>query len=208
MVTEKIRGSSFEAYPLSWPSGTPRTKTAKRSTFKRLDWNLSLRELREELHRLGAKNVVISTNQRLRADGSPYAAVSRSDNAEPGVAVFCSLNGQQTCFPCDKWTTIVENFRAITLTIAAMRALERYGVGRTGQVFTGFKALPQAAGDGVEDPYALLGIASSSTAEAVQTAYRTLARKAHPDNGGNAALMARLNHARDIILKQRGEQAA
>ncbi len=47
---------------------------------------------------------------------------------------------------------------------------------------------------------ALLGLGEGASEEAIRAAYRRAMRAAHPDAGGDAALAARLNAARDLLL--------
>lgn len=48
---------------------------------------------------------------------------------------------------------------------------------------------------------ALLGVSESASAEEIQAAWRRLMARAHPDQGGTQGLAARLNQARDRLLK-------
>jgi hypothetical protein len=50
------------------------------------------------------------------------------------------------------------------------------------------------------DPFELLGIAPTSTADDVHRARRRLAKRAHPDHGGDAARMQAINAAADAAL--------
>lgn len=47
----------------------------------------------------------------------------------------------------------------------------------------------------------VLGVGEDATVEEIQSAFRSQMRKAHPDRGGEAAEAARLNAARDRLLK-------
>jgi DnaJ-domain-containing protein 1 len=47
---------------------------------------------------------------------------------------------------------------------------------------------------------ALLGLAEGAVPAEIRAAHRRLMRAAHPDRGGDAALAARLNQARDLLL--------
>jgi len=48
----------------------------------------------------------------------------------------------------------------------------------------------------------LLGVPAGATAEQVNAAWRRLMARAHPDQGGTEGLAARLNAARDRLLKR------
>jgi len=49
----------------------------------------------------------------------------------------------------------------------------------------------------------ILGVKSDATKEAVQQAYRLLMKQLHPDRGGSNYLAAKVNAAKDILLKKR-----
>jgi DnaJ homolog subfamily C member 19 len=49
-----------------------------------------------------------------------------------------------------------------------------------------------------------LGVDSDADAETIIAAHKRLIAKVHPDAGGNAELAARVNQARDTLLKQLG----
>ena len=51
-----------------------------------------------------------------------------------------------------------------------------------------------------QDPFAVLGLDRASTAEDVQRARRRLAKRLHPDRGGDAARMQAINAAADAAL--------
>ena len=95
--------------------------------------------LADELDRLGARYVVLSTNMELRLDGQPRAG--QSEPADPGVCVYFQLKDRPTVLPCDRYTTVAGNMAAIAAHIEATRAIERHGVGTLEQMFTGFQAL-------------------------------------------------------------------
>lgn len=192
------------AYPLQWPISIPRTSAGKRrnSAFGQREWNRSIRELRKELQLLGARNVVISTNQPIRKDGEPYAQERRID--DPGVAVYCLIEGMPVCFPCDRYLSIAENFRAITLHLDSMRGQQRWGVGTAKQAFAGYRALPATAGEAEPNWWEVLGVRANATIVEIQDAYRREARASHPDvPGGSAEAMQRVNTARDRAMEAR-----
>jgi len=54
----------------------------------------------------------------------------------------------------------------------------------------------------IADAARLLGVAADADNDAVIDAHRRLIAKVHPDAGGNAELAARINQARDVLLKR------
>jgi hypothetical protein len=143
-----------EAYPLRWPEGWPRARSRDWGRFsKHLDTDRAFRDLEEELSRLKASNVVISTNLKPRGVPSDPKADPRLD---PGVAIYFLYNGKQMSMAQDRYDTVAKNLRSLTLAIDAMRAIERHGGGYMMQrSFDGFAQLPPP--DGVEDARAEFG---------------------------------------------------
>lgn len=53
------------------------------------------------------------------------------------------------------------------------------------------------------EAYAVLGLPSGASRDAIQAAYRRLMQRLHPDQGGNDYLAACLNRARAVLLEER-----
>lgn len=179
---------STQAYPLKWPDGFTRTTTPIESRFGK--WNqrptthAATNALRDELRRLGATNVVISTNLTLRNDGLPRSSQRAPEDA--GVAVYFLEGKEQRVIACDKWRTVGENLYAIAKTIDAMRGMDRWGCSDVlNRMFSGFKALPEKAGQGAETWWSVLGVSAGADPETVRKAYHQKAKITHPDNGGS-----------------------
>jgi len=181
----------IEAHPLYWPEGRTRTPKHKRqlSRFK-TGFAIAVRQTNEELRRLGAKNVIISTDVPLRRDGLPLASAKTPEDT--GAAIYFEYSGKQMCFACDRWNKVGDNIYAVAKTIEAMRGIERWGTGdMVKAAFTGFLALPPAS-----DWRNILG--NPSTLSEAESAYKALVRENHPDTGGSNELMAELNRAREM----------
>lgn len=164
----------------------------------RLSVGDGLARLQGELRRLGARNVVISSNLRLRGDGLPFAGQAKQ-LADPGIAVYFRLNNQPRVLACDKWDSAADNMAAIAGHIEAIRAQERYGVGTLDQAFAGYVGLPPVGGTQGGDWRAEFGFepGATLTLDVVESAYRKLLRERHPDAGGTHDAVVRLNLARD-----------
>ena len=55
---------------------------------------------------------------------------------------------------------------------------------------------------GTEEAYQILGLEPGANVEAIKAAHRKLMKSVHPDAGGSAFLAARINQAKDLLLKQ------
>ena len=63
------------------------------------------------------------------------------------------------------------------------------------------RAISGPSGMGKGEAAKLLGVPTEADNEAVLEAHRRLIAKVHPDAGGSAELAARINEARDTLLK-------
>jgi len=193
----------LSAYPLTWPSGRPRTPPGQRrpSQFYARGFGKTRDELVRELTRLGAREVIVSSNVPTRGDGLPYA--NAAEPTDPGIAVYFKRNGRPFVIACDTYDKTWKNLRAISLTAEAFRAIDRHGAGdMLEQVFTGFSALPPAR---AAEPswWETLGVGPDASRQEVLDAHRALVLKHHPDRGGNHDTVARINRARDVALEER-----
>jgi len=181
-----------QAFPLHWPDGWPRTDASRRKDgpFK-VPPTQAREEMMIELQRLGARDIVVSTDQPLNRDGS--VSMARRSITDPGVAVYFKRKGLDLVLACDQYAMLHDNMRAIGKTAEAMRGIERWGASDLlDRAFTGFVSLPAP-----EQWWQVLGVSREATRAEIDAAYRRLARDAHPDHGGTDADMARLNAARD-----------
>ena len=199
MIT--LRMANIERYPLTWPTIYPRTPAQKlqKARFE-VSFAKARDELLHELELLGAKTRIISSNIPLRKDGLPYA--NTKEPIDKGVAVYFQLNNKPYALACDRWDATKDNLRAIGLHVAAMRGMERWGVGNLEQAFAGYQALP-ASSNKSRNWWDVLGVKQNATPAEIKEAYKELVRRHHPDAGGTHAQMLEINWAYDMAKASR-----
>lgn len=196
-------------YPLTWPAGRGRTTRPQSSKFKVRSFAFVRDELLHELKLLGASDVVLSTNAKLRNDGLPLA--NQAQPSDAGVAVYFRYKGRDVCFACDRWKKIEDNMQAVRHTIEALRGIARWGTGDMVQAaFTGFAQLPPApAAPPAHHPWwHVLGVPAHAPTDDVHAAYRSMAKANHPDrNPGDSGAIERwhlIDAAYTSFKKERG----
>lgn len=178
-------------YPLSWPRSYPRVKFQTESHFikpgrqtapgqnsrsRRHTIEEARRFLYDELDRLGATEVVLSSNLILRSDNHPKGG--QSQPADTAVCVYFNLKDKAVELPCDKWQHVECNIYAIGKHIESLRGQDRWGVGSIDRAFTGYLAL-----EAQTQPkwFETLDVAEEAGIEIIKDARRLLVRRYHPD---------------------------
>lgn len=207
--------------PLAWPVGWKRITSRVPGPFGTMSTSVNggwrsrdqltiggaIKRLVLELERMGVaeRDIVISSNLKLRNDGLPYS--DQRMPADPGVAVYWKdRKGRDRCMAIDRYTKVEQNIAALAASLEALRAVERHGgAAIIDRAFTGFTALPAPIVAGMHRPWReVLEVGRNETMDEdyVQTIYRRLASIHHPDRGGSAEKMAELNRARDEALQE------
>jgi hypothetical protein len=190
--------SEKTGYPLSWPDARPRTPGVQRrhAAFK-TPFAIARDNAIREIHLLGGTDIIFSSNIPRRNDGLPHANAT-PNNGDPGIAAYFTRKGKQLCFACDKWLSVDDNMHAISLTIAALRGIARWGTGDMMEAaFRGFAALPAPGQSSGINWWTVLGVPINATAEQVKDAYRILVVKHHPDKAGDPEMFLRVQQAYD-----------
>lgn len=211
------RGAGMsQAYPLEWPAGWERTPAHKRedgrTRFQRstggsrcakpITLHVATKELIEELERLGAKSVAISTNLVLRQDGLPRSG--QKAPADPGVAVYFQHEGEPMTMARDAFLRPEDNIRSLALAVNGLRQMKRHGGGTMlKRAFSGFTALPHP--DQVEpivtappkNWWDVLGVDQNARWSVIKGAHRGLVK----EHGGGTV---EINRAYDEAKKSRG----
>lgn len=205
--------SEITRHPLCWPNNVPRTSPHNRGTphFKEYSISAGIGEVMAEINRLNGRHwnyrdesVIVSSNLRPRLDGLP--ASNQSEPLDTGIAVYFQLrfaaNGKWFYRPCvltcDRWRKTCDNLTAIAKDIEAQRARHRWGCTNIEQAFRGYLAIPEKCGG--QSWWALLNVPSTATEDQIKERFKSLAKTAHPDAGGDREAWDSLQNAYDQAL--------
>jgi hypothetical protein len=190
----------------------PHADTIPRQTSKfQVAYEDLLFDISAELEKIKARDIVIQSflqPHQLRADGWPRAGESPS---HPGIIVsFNDRGGRPLSFPCDTYYNYHGNLRAISLSLTALRAIDRYGVTKRAEQYQGWAQLAAPADApfmskedaarwmadlaGVKTPRGLI-----TDEDFRQATYKLAARKVHPDTGGSHEQFVKLQAALKIL---------
>jgi hypothetical protein len=190
---------------LDWPPGFERTPPEEREPYPhgfRVSRAEAFDGILAELELMGAVNVRVETAAP-HTQAQPHRPYADRDPDDPGVVVYCDLEGQGVAFPCDRWDTLRDNARAITKYLDAKRALDRYGVQTVGSEFE-TQALPgpdDAVATG-PPPHEVLGVAPDAPEHVVTAAARAKKKETHPDNGGSTEAFQRVIAAEEAMCDE------
>lgn len=185
----------------NWPKTQPRTTIRAQARFSAKGNYGGFREitLSEAVERLSVelassywykhiKHPTLCAEFQFGAKGTPLS--TKREPEDPGVVLHVVLDGKNVAFACDTWTRQADNIAAIAAHFYALRAIVRWGVGSLSQLVAGYAALP-----GKSTWWKVLGVPPDATREEVRAAYRELAKRHHPDQGGNPETMTQINRA-------------
>jgi hypothetical protein len=168
----------IDGYPLQYPVGKKRTERPERARFGEHSVSQAINYLKDEVYRLGGKDLVISTNLVLTLTGIPKSG--QRNPVDSGVAVYFKLKDKDQCFPCDRWDKVEHNIWAIYKSIEALRGLERWGAkDMVESAFKGFQALPSP--DQVTNTKVRY-FAGCNTLSEGKERFRDMCSQYHPDN--------------------------
>lgn len=142
--------------------------------------------LTEELSRMGAKSITITSNLKLKKDGQPVSNQREPD--DKGVAAIFIRGDKTFTVAIDRYSRIADNIKAISRTINAYRQIERDGGPEVFEsAMYGFTRGLPAPGETTNsvgrDPWAIMGLDRISLDEKVlKSRWRELSKKYHTDN--------------------------
>ena len=192
-----------------WP-GTPTPAYKQKEGSFRATYANTLDKLEYELEKLRAKHITVEayfTRSQIRNDGWP---LSKANPSQSGVVISFTGKTGELAFPCDTYKTFDDNLRAIALALEALRAVDRYGVTQHAEQYKGWAKLPPAPDEmPAKDALTFLALHSGIQpldSDTLDRAYKTAARKLHPDNQqtGNNGQFVMLTQARDALSREFG----
>lgn len=201
-----------------WPG--EETRSRQLSPFS-ASWPSTLELLHRELRELRAKNIICQiaiTERDLRQDGYPRA---NARAAHPGVILAFDSKHGPLKYACDRFTDWQSNIRAIALGLEALRKVDRYGITKRGEQYTGWRALPASSAEPAmtleraAEFMALHAIRVQPTADVSANrvlrsrphfllTYRLAAQRLHPDAGGSTEDFQRLQEAKRVLDTHHG----
>lgn len=167
----------------------------ERSRFK-ATLSTTVAQLGFELRSLSAKNIVLELDlgeRDIRLDGFP-----RSDARLGWQAVVLSFDSRfgplrYATAEYDDWR---DNLRAIALSMQALRAVDRYGVSKRGEQYTGWQALPVSTdpADAIQTEAQARQFLSKWDGDVRAALFAT-----HPDQGGDPDEFRKVQRARELL---------
>lgn len=181
----------------------------QRSRFK-ATYNQTLMDLERELTRLNAKNIVFQADvepDKIRLDGMLRA---RASTRSPRIILSFDSKHGPLSYPCDRFDFWEDNLRAISLSLEALRTVDRYGVTRSAEQYKGWAKLPAPdAPMSVEAACRCLAkyvagmdwqMVPNLTEDLRKQLFRAARADSHPDrNNGNSAEFLEVQKAIEVI---------
>jgi len=196
---------------VDWPGGYERTDPDDREAYPgsiSLDHREAFKSITEELDAWGAvlDRVEFEPSGYQRNPNIPHKS---ADPDDPGVAVYFRRLDEDAdagyAIACDRWDSLRDNARAISLYVRRMRLAERCGV-ETAQSTMETARLPPADEDAVAAggfvPYEVLDVSPDAGDAIVKGAARALMGRHHPDNGGDREQFKRVQKAKEAMLDE------
>ena len=198
----------YQFRPLQWTGAITPAAQRRTSPFQ-ATYPATLELLFREADKLGASDLVIEADiaeRDIRTDGLPRA--NARFGSHPGVVIAFGSRHGPLRYATDAYDRWQANLRAVALSLEALRSVDRYGVSRTGQQYTGWRALAAAASSGfgtADEAIAWMrrqyGRSEPEAAALLspEGLHRRLAKILHPDAGGSRADWDRLDAARQLL---------
>jgi hypothetical protein len=190
--------TDLKVQPLTtWPGQLTRQR-------RRAGFAAALRDtllvLKRELNHMQATNPIMEVAipaDQFRLDGRPRVAAK---SEHPGVVLSLPKTRVGPLrYAADEFLTWQDNLRAIAMGMEALRKVERYGIVRNHEQYTGFRALTGGEGDPERwtsaEAIRHLQDAAGIKSHDPEKLYREAVKHHHPDRGGDPAAFALITSA-------------
>jgi hypothetical protein len=187
--------------PLVWDlPRTPWNQLRDRNTFKQT-WTQIQDLLDKELRQVDATEVTLEldvTEGAIKLDGGLRAGAGPGYQ---GIRVSFNLKDVgRVFFATDKHELWQHNVYAIARALEALRLVERYGINRGNEQYTGFKAITSNGSTSAAGAEAFIRGASGLGSEAsIRAHLKAATMKLHPDQGGRRELWDALTDAKKVL---------
>jgi hypothetical protein len=154
-------------------------------------WARTQQELASEFDKWRVTEWTTNYPRGARLEGRSQSELDRT------VTLSYTKNGKQINLTMSSQARAVDNLRALYLSIEAMRMIEKRGLSEAVQsAYTQIAAPKQK-----RSPYEVLMILENSPLDVAEAVYKNLAKKFHPDAGGNVEQFKELQAAIEEIRK-------
>jgi hypothetical protein len=195
------------------PWGRPVTRDRAPGYRFRAGWTDTLDLLGREIDALGCRGAVALRVDVQRGD-IRRDGMLRADarTGFPGVVLSFESRHGPLSYATDAYDSWQANVRAIALSLQALRAVDRYGVSRSGEQYAGWRAI----GDGKPEGFAsadaalrwlggLVAPGSDVSFDDAPALIRRAATEHHPDRtNGDRAVWDRIDAARQLLATEGG----
>jgi hypothetical protein len=201
--------------PLVWPTGWPRSPFRTQGNFRTTkygDWSGNtihsanfhdgVRRICDEFQKMSVSHERFTITTDFHVENGKILSPESAEQDDPGVAVYWLTSGGEKCIAIDRYTTWADNLCAIAATLSAFRTISRHGGSEVlDRTFVGLLTEPDT-----ESCFDILGVDEHASREEIESAYRRLAMRHHPDRGGTSKDMQRINAAREEALATLDEE--
>lgn len=198
--------TTWQIEPLgTWGKATTKDRSS-RHRFK-ASWTDTLDLILGEAVKLGLRGAIAIRVDVQRGDIRLDGMLRANANVGfPGVTVSFQSRYGPLSYATDAYDHWQANVRAIALSLQALRAVDRYGVSKSGEQYVGWRAIESgrsanfaSADDAVRWLQEIVDVPGSDGLSA-KLLYRTAASLLHPDrNNGDRANWDRLDAARQLL---------
>lgn len=194
-----------------WPPQFERTPPDERrnSSPYMVSFGRATSDLKKEMERMGVDDWKVSHGSGGSfVKGNHNLPKTSANPDDPGFVLRWSKGGTSYAVACDRFTSLRDNIRTVSLWVNETRMREQRPVVTGGENFAA-AALPEGDEDramvvGRQPAHDVLGVAPDAPDEVVRGAFRELSKKHHSDTGDDPDpdKLQRVREARDEMLEE------